>query len=458
LKGKWVRKPQNNTSVIFVHGILSDGEKCWQNDSGAYWPNLLKNEKEFKNIGIWIFTYNTGIFSGTYNIGDAVDSLWSYMKLDHVFNHSKKLVFVCHSMGGIVARRLIVQHQLDFSKQKKCLGLFLVASPSLGSKYANWLSLLTGMTGHTQAKSLKISQHNVWLNDLDKDFLNLKEADNPGFIIRGKELIEDKPLIIKKLYFIKQIVEPFSGARYFGDSYKVPRSDHSSIAKPENSNAIQHRLLCEFIIEMLNNGSLHSTIENRNEMQNQMVDKEVTNSQNNEVNTNVTNNSNVTTIVGNGNTIQPPSSPQIEKPKKILPVLIVVILLFVIIILYYSINRFIIPYYVILDGDWHYYTSLSWGECEKSLIRKEEDESEIWTFYFKNRRIKTSAKERDMDVKWNIKGINQFSYKIVHKGDNGIAVKENGNGTIDMINHTIKGRWNVPSLNQQGCFELEKNN
>ena len=43
------------------------------------------------------------------------------------------------------------------------------------------------------------------------------------------------------------MVEPFSGARYFGESFKVPGSDHFSIAKPEDREAIQHRLLLYFI-------------------------------------------------------------------------------------------------------------------------------------------------------------------------------------------------------------------
>jgi hypothetical protein len=47
----------------------------------------------------------------------------------------------------------------------------------------------------------------------------------------------------------RQVVEPFSGARYFGEPYKVPGCDHFSIAKPDDNTKIQHRLLCTFILE-----------------------------------------------------------------------------------------------------------------------------------------------------------------------------------------------------------------
>jgi hypothetical protein len=81
---------------------------------------------------------------------------------------------------------------------------------------------------------------------LDKEFLNLKESS--GLRIKGKELIEDKFIALKK-FWGRQVVEPFSGARYFGEPFKVPASDHFSIAKPIDSGAIQHRLLCRFVLE-----------------------------------------------------------------------------------------------------------------------------------------------------------------------------------------------------------------
>ncbi|MEZ4526214.1 MAG: alpha/beta hydrolase [Desulfobacterales bacterium] len=254
MQGKWINKPQGDTSVVFVHGILS-GEECWKNDNGAWWPDLLKKQQGFEKTGIYVFTYSTGVSSGNYSIGDAVDSLRELSKLDNLFETAKRIVFVCHSMGGIAVRRFIVKHQKFLSEKQIPVGLFLVASPSLGSDYANWLSIITGAMGHTQAQALEFSQQNVWLNDLDRDFHNLISMENPAFPIRGKELIEDKAWFPQKTGFLrmfwkKQVVEPFSGAKYFGEPYKVPLSDHMSIAKPENADAVQHRLLCQFIAEM----------------------------------------------------------------------------------------------------------------------------------------------------------------------------------------------------------------
>jgi len=242
--GEWLRKPTGATSVVFVHGILSSGETCWRHANGNYWPELLKQELDLTSLGIYVYTYQTGFTSGTYSLSNVVDDLKErFFKLDGIAD-SNKVVFVCHSMGGIVVRKLIVERVNDFLDRNIEVGLYLIASPSLGSEYAKWLELIAQFAGHEQAKALKFSQDNQWLNDLDRSFINLKESNR--LKIYGKELLEDKFVTLKR-FWRKQVVEPFSGNRYFGESLKVAGSDHFSIAKPQDKEADQHRLLLKFI-------------------------------------------------------------------------------------------------------------------------------------------------------------------------------------------------------------------
>jgi hypothetical protein len=242
--GEWVRRPGGSTSVVFVHGILSSGESCWRNGNGTYWPELLKNEAGLEAAGIYVYSYQTGFASGSYSLSNVVDDLKErFFNLDCVAD-SQKIVFVCHSMGGIVVRKFIVERLIDLLDCKIEIGLYLVASPSLGSNYANWLESIAKLAGHEQAKALRFNQDNQWLNDLDKTFMNLKESKR--LVLHGKELLEDKFVTLKS-FWRKPVVAPFTGNRYFGESFKVAGSDHFSIAKPENNEAIQHRLLVEFI-------------------------------------------------------------------------------------------------------------------------------------------------------------------------------------------------------------------
>ncbi len=247
MAGEWIRRAQNQAAtVVFVHGILSSGEQCWRHKNGTYWPELLKNEPQIESLGIYVYSYQTSFSSGSYSLSDVVDDLKEHLiTLDQVLDRSQ-IIFVCHSMGGIVVRKFLVEREHDLLDRKIEVGLYLVASPSLGSDYANWLQPVARFAGHAQAKALQFSQDNQWLNDLDKSFQNLKESGR--LTIRGKELLEDKFVIRKKfLLFRKHVVSPFSGARYFGEQIKIAGSDHFTIAKPANNKAMQHRLLLAFL-------------------------------------------------------------------------------------------------------------------------------------------------------------------------------------------------------------------
>ena len=240
MKGEWLRKSQS-IAVVFVHGVLSSGETCWRNDGGTFWPDLLLAEPAYEDVGVYLYSYRTTFFSGTYRLGDVVDDLKERVKLDDL-DSCRAIIFVAHSMGGIVVRKLLVERAADFAHIE--LGLFLVASPSLGSDYANFLSPLARLFGHSHADALRFSQDNAWLMDLNKEFKNLKE--NGRLSMSGKELVEDVFVVLPSL-IRRQVVQPFSGALYFGEPYKVPASNHFSIAKPDGPEAIQHRMLLDFI-------------------------------------------------------------------------------------------------------------------------------------------------------------------------------------------------------------------
>lgn len=245
MKGTWLNKPsERSVAVIFIHGILSSSSDCWTHPEGIHWPTQLANENEFSKFGIYTFEYKTDFFSGHYSLNDVVDALKEKLALDSV-GDCETLIFVCHSMGGIVARKYIVQNAANLERNDKKIGLFLIASPSLGADYANWLAPLAKFFKHSQAKALRFQEDNIWLNGLDRDFINLKEDGH--LQIKGKELVEDTFIVLPKFVFFRQVVPPFAGAKYFGDAIKIPNSDHFSIAKIENGKDIKHQLLLKFL-------------------------------------------------------------------------------------------------------------------------------------------------------------------------------------------------------------------
>ena len=238
----WLRHPIASAVVVFVHGFLSSSETAWTNENGTTWPSLLEKDENFKEFGIFLFEYKTGLLSKSYGIEDITNFLYETMKIENIIDLNN-IIFVCHSMGGIVVRKLLVQKSDIFLG--KIINIYLVASPSLGSDYPKYLKAIVNLFGNEQAKALKFSQSESWLNTLDKEFIDLKESKKLTII--GKEIYEDKPIKYRKFLFWNSVVEPISGKRYFADPLKIPDSDHSSIAKPASETDFQHRLLIKFL-------------------------------------------------------------------------------------------------------------------------------------------------------------------------------------------------------------------
>ena len=235
---RWVQQTSGPAAVVFVHGVLSSGDSCWANVNGAYWPNMVASSAP--DLSVYVTTYRTGFDSGTFSVNDASDSLFEELKLDDV-SQRKLIVFVCHSMGGLVVRRMLVSKRRHFLDKQ--IGLFLVASPSLGSVYADWLAPIARFFKHAQAETLRMSESNQWLSSLDQDFFSLLDELD----ISGRELVEDRSILRMGMISLKQIVSPLSGERYFREPLKIGGSDHFTIVKPADTDALQHRVLMEFL-------------------------------------------------------------------------------------------------------------------------------------------------------------------------------------------------------------------
>jgi pimeloyl-ACP methyl ester carboxylesterase len=253
LEGQWERNAGSPAAVVFLHGWHSDRGTAWTAANGAYWPALVPAEVADVPIDVLTLEYPTGAENSTYTITDAVSLVEAALRLEGVLER-QAVIIVAHSMGGLIARRWLLDNQLALIAGAKRVGLMLVASPSEGSEYANHTRLLARLLGDVQQRVLVAGPANDWLQALDRSFRRL--VDDGSLALWGLELVEDlAPTILGRLplvgRFIGPIVSETSASRYFGSAVKIPGSTHSSIAKPESADALQNRLLASLLSEVV---------------------------------------------------------------------------------------------------------------------------------------------------------------------------------------------------------------
>jgi pimeloyl-ACP methyl ester carboxylesterase len=257
----WHRLPDKDTdtTICFVHGIFSDSAVCWTREgkTPVYWPDLVADDPEFAKCGIYLGGYYTALGSGKFTVSDAADQLRVRMTQSPTAGQPnplsyRNIVFVVHSTGGLVVRQLLAEYPEDFKNKK--VGLVLVASPTLGSSYAEWLKAIAKAYGNRMAEQLAPSDPN--LQTLDDRFLRLtKERDDEtrGFCISGIDLMESTfPYGGNLKHLVSEVVPRESVGRDFGKPRRIPDTDHFSIAKPSSSNADVHVYLRSFYMDFRN--------------------------------------------------------------------------------------------------------------------------------------------------------------------------------------------------------------
>jgi pimeloyl-ACP methyl ester carboxylesterase len=252
----WYRCGDSDAVLVFVHGILSCSRTSWLNSSmlmkPSYWPQIVAEDERFDGLGIFLGGYYTDFDSGNYGIRDCVEELLSGLKQKHAGCKApieqSTIIFVCHSLGGVVVRGLLERYKHIF--KDKDVALVLIASPSYGVHGVDTLSLLINLSANAQALALKWNSEII--GDWDDRFKDLRES---GFIrkLRGIEFYENK-FIVKWKYFLPYfgkylVVSRESAGRYFGAPKQIPRSDHYSICKPKSKNDIVHQYLHDFLFE-----------------------------------------------------------------------------------------------------------------------------------------------------------------------------------------------------------------
>ncbi len=256
----WYKYDENtDLTVVFVHGFFSSAAACWKSEkANVHWPELLKQDKRLPPLSIFMGGYYTKIDSGDYGVRECVDELFRAISRRSAGGEApvfekKNLVFVCHSLGGIVVRYMLESKRESFEKHR--IGLVLMASPSVGSDYADQLLGIIKLYKNRLGKQLTFG--NDLLVDLDARFKQFVDRLGPEKFV-GIEAVEHKAMFGSRwLPGFEPIVLKESAARYFANSQVIPGTNHSSIVKPTGLNHPSHNFFVDFLTaEFLDNNGV----------------------------------------------------------------------------------------------------------------------------------------------------------------------------------------------------------
>lgn len=219
--------------IIFVHGLFGDSRSTWTNENGTYWPDLLREDPTFKNENIYTFEYSSPKFGLSYTIDELADVMNREFENDGIQNYSK-LIFLCHSMGGVVTRAFLLKYREKYADKVRFAYFF--STPSTGSSIATIVSIISK---NPQLGKIRPMQSGDYLADIHRGWLNTGLTSKISSYCAYE---------IKKTYG-QQIVEMESATALCNKKCNAILKNHFDIVKPANLQDESHHAFRAAYIE-----------------------------------------------------------------------------------------------------------------------------------------------------------------------------------------------------------------
>ena len=206
--------------VVFVHGIFGTKDDTWLlPGAGNSFPQLLAADPELKDkVDVFAFEYFTPKFGSAPSIVDLADQLRGELEDHQVFQKHQQVVFLAHSMGGIIVRQLLLAHQDRINKVPMA---FFYATPTNGSELASLAKLASSSP---QLRGMAPIEGNDFLQSIQSMWLNSEKARSIASYCGVEELPTFGVMVVTRssaTSLCNRGLDPFS-------------TDHMNIVKPSS--------------------------------------------------------------------------------------------------------------------------------------------------------------------------------------------------------------------------------
>ena len=219
----YVRRHNADTVIVFVHGVFGGPTGTWTNsNSGAYWPQLLVDDPSFQGNDIYVYAYSSPYLGQSYTIDELIENMRLIFGNDEVFEKHSRVVFLCHSMGGLVVRGFLKRYQ---DKAVRVPLIYFFSTPTAGAHIANLARLLTK---NPQLRGMLPANSEDYVSNLQRDW-------------RAMSVHVNSRCAYEKLdtYGIRIVDEQSAAALCDGPVDPID-ANHIDIVKPKDKNALPY--------------------------------------------------------------------------------------------------------------------------------------------------------------------------------------------------------------------------
>lgn len=173
--------PDRLADVVFVHGLAGASHSTWRHGKDGeedhfFWPCELG--KELPDCGIWTVGYAAEITRASGRgmvIGLRALSLASLLLAKDI-GLSRPVIFICHSMGGLVVKALVDGCRQNTNPAcetlvKNIQGIVFCGTPHRGSNFANTAKLLGKLLGGSTAWNNEMCSDETGIELMHERFL-----------------------------------------------------------------------------------------------------------------------------------------------------------------------------------------------------------------------------------------------------------------------------------------------
>jgi pimeloyl-ACP methyl ester carboxylesterase len=214
---RYVKRARGKRVFVFVHGILGDAEETWKNSKSISFPELVASDLDMAGSDVYVYGYPSRFFSaGPFSLPEIAANMESRLKQDKVFQSHEEVIFVCHSMGGLVVLQMLLTYR-NLAAKVPLMALY--STPQTGAEIAK---LGSAFSQSRQLEAMLPGEDNQFLESLERQW---RTAEFKTVVRCAYERRPTKKIMV---------VDRASGTRLCDGSTVPIDADHVGIVKPRN--------------------------------------------------------------------------------------------------------------------------------------------------------------------------------------------------------------------------------